>query len=219
LNICDPWVNRQCFNVELCCVFSLVDCNIVLEKMGNSQGSQSHGPLNICDPCKAMLDPPENQTTQDAPRTNPATNGTNGFGRGNSASSPRNSAPQKSVLRNGAGAPQDVRDNPSGTVEVSDGRHFIRYIGGIHAGDTYDGNFRNGVKHGYGTYRWASGDTYTGEYCDDLKHGRGMYSWANGRQCVAEYAQGKRLRTIVESEWRDGMWVLPPIPDNEQRHR
>ncbi len=54
---------------------------------------------------------------------------------------------------------------------------------------------------------------------EDLKHGRGTYSWANGRQCIAEYVQGKRQRIIVESEWREGMWTLPPVPDYEQRLR
>ncbi|EKX52045.1 hypothetical protein GUITHDRAFT_101953 [Guillardia theta CCMP2712] len=56
-------------------------------------------------------------------------------------------------------------------MEVSDGRHFVRYVGGPHEGDSYDGFFRNGVKHGPGIYTWASGDKFEGEYVDDFKHG------------------------------------------------
>eukprot|EP00960_Hanusia_phi_P030207 748439-Hanusia_phi.AAC.4 len=74
-------------------------------------------------------------------------------------------------------------------MEVADGRHFVRYVGGPHEGDSYDGFFRsttsalplalldtsmfrsNGVKHGPGIYTWASGDKFEGEYVDDFKHG------------------------------------------------
>jgi hypothetical protein len=38
-------------------------------------------------------------------------------------------------------------------------------------GDSYEGDFVNGVRHGKGLYKWANGDTFTGDFKDDLEHG------------------------------------------------
>lgn len=37
------------------------------------------------------------------------------------------------------------------------------------ASDTYDGEYLNDKKHGYGKFKWQSGGQYTGYYANDLK--------------------------------------------------
>jgi len=48
-------------------------------------------------------------------------------------------------------------------------------------GTEYQGNFRDGMKHGKGVMRWA-GDkhSYTGYYVRDKKHGHGVERFSNG---------------------------------------
>lgn len=37
----------------------------------------------------------------------------------------------------------------------------------------YEGQFKNGQKHGYGKFTWADGSYYEGQYRNDEKHGEG----------------------------------------------
>lgn len=60
-------------------------------------------------------------------------------------------------------------------------------------GDQYVGEFKNDEKTN-GTFRWKGGDTYTGEWKHSLMHGKGTYTYKNGRMYegdwVAGYKQG-----------------------------
>jgi len=60
-------------------------------------------------------------------------------------------------------------------------------------GDQYVGEFRNDEKT-LGTFRWRGGDTYTGEWKQSLMHGKGTYTYKNKRtyegEWVAGYKQG-----------------------------
>lgn len=44
---------------------------------------------------------------------------------------------------------------------------------GINSGDIYHGEFKNGLKHGEGSERFANGDSYTGLYVNGLPDGYG----------------------------------------------
>ena len=48
-------------------------------------------------------------------------------------------------------------------------------------GNNYDGDLKNGKKHGRGVYRWANGAVYEGDYKDDKRHGQGEYRSTDGR--------------------------------------
>jgi hypothetical protein len=50
----------------------------------------------------------------------------------------------------------------------------------------YEGEFRNGLKHGKGVKTWAWGDRYEGGFLDDRKSGRGMYTWGAGSPWAGE---------------------------------
>ena len=60
-------------------------------------------------------------------------------------------------------------------------------------GPRYDGEVRDGKRHGQGVYEWPDGDRYEGEWREDKRHGQGVNEWPDG--------------TRYEGEWRDGVFV------------
>ena len=44
----------------------------------------------------------------------------------------------------------------------------------------YQGEFKDGLKHGNGAYTWGNGDHYEGEFAEDRPNGKGKYQFANG---------------------------------------
>ena len=44
----------------------------------------------------------------------------------------------------------------------------------------YEGEFKDGKKHGQGVYTYPSGDKYVGEWKNGEMHGEGTYTHANG---------------------------------------
>ena len=56
----------------------------------------------------------------------------------------------------------------------------------------YVGEYKDGKKHGYGTYTWADGSQYVGEYKDDNRHGQGTLTPTNGDKYVGQYKDGKK---------------------------
>ena len=57
-------------------------------------------------------------------------------------------------------------------------------------GDHYEGDFRDGVRHGCGTLDYGNGTRYQGEWRNDKPNGRGTYAYKDG--------------TRYEGVWRDG---------------
>lgn len=54
-------------------------------------------------------------------------------------------------------------------------------------GEKYEGEFRNGLCHGWGVYYYANGDKYEGEFDNGLKHGRGTFTHKNGDKYIGEF--------------------------------
>jgi hypothetical protein len=53
--------------------------------------------------------------------------------------------------------------------------------------DRYEGRFRQGFPNGHGTYVWASGETFTGNFVNGLREGEGIYSQrVNGVEIILE---------------------------------
>ena len=48
------------------------------------------------------------------------------------------------------------------------------------SGHIYNGEFKNGVRHGYGILIWPSGIKYEGEWIDDFRNGYGVQTYENG---------------------------------------
>ena len=47
-------------------------------------------------------------------------------------------------------------------------------------GDTYKGQYYQGLKSGFGELTTTKGEGYIGEFQNDLKHGKGRLVFANG---------------------------------------
>ena len=59
-------------------------------------------------------------------------------------------------------------------------------------GSRYEGEHRDGLRHGRGTYTWADGNRYEGEWHEDKMHGRGKMTWHYGDRYEGEYRDGQR---------------------------
>ena len=54
----------------------------------------------------------------------------------------------------------------------------------------YEGEFKDGLKHGPGTYVWENGDRYEGDFSEDRPNGRGKYQFSNGDSYDGEVKEG-----------------------------
>ncbi len=50
---------------------------------------------------------------------------------------------------------------------------LVLFLHLLTAGCTYDGEWRDGMQHGEGTYRWANGNVYVGQWEKNKFHGQG----------------------------------------------
>ena len=58
-------------------------------------------------------------------------------------------------------------------------------------GDTYDGEFANGVMNGHGVYTsYADGTIYDGDFVQGAQHGRGTYTYKNGARYEGDVNNG-----------------------------
>ena len=79
-------------------------------------------------------------------------------------------------------------------------------------GSRYEGEIRNGQRHGHGTYTYPNGDRYEGQWLNGNRTGRGTYTWADGGRYVGQFRNGnyhgRGTRTWpngnrYEGDWRD----------------
>ena len=59
-------------------------------------------------------------------------------------------------------------------------------------GDKYDGEWKDDKAHGQGTYTYASGDKYAGEWKDSERTGQGTYTHASGDKYAGEWKDSKK---------------------------
>lgn len=95
---------------------------------------------------------------------------------------------------------------------------------------TYDGEWKDGIKHGIGTYHYSNGDVYEGpwkddkrhgsngkytyyknpssvykgDWKDDMKHGSGIMEFANGDKYVGDWKKNKMEANEATYTWKDG---------------
>ena len=56
----------------------------------------------------------------------------------------------------------------------------------------YEGEYKNGVRHGQGTSFWLSGHKYEGEFKNGWRHGQGTYTWSDGTKYEGEFKKNLR---------------------------
>jgi hypothetical protein len=75
----------------------------------------------------------------------------------------------------------------------------------------YEGEYKDGKRHGKGNYTNVSGDVYEGEWKDDKYHGKGKYTYATGDSYEGEFEDGKEHGKgkltyaggdVYEGEWK-----------------
>ncbi|KAJ0981048.1 hypothetical protein J5N97_009303 [Dioscorea zingiberensis] len=90
-------------------------------------------------------------------------------------------------------------------------------------GSCYVGEFKCGVKHGLGYYRFRNGDRYAGEYFGDKIHGFGVYHFANGHCYEGSWHEGRKQGfgkyTFRNVDSRSGEWdcgvLRSPLPASD----
>lgn len=65
-----------------------------------------------------------------------------------------------------------------------DGRGILEFTADKYQGDHYQGEFKNGLKHGFGMYFFSNGDKYVGEYQYGKREGKGTYTFSNGKPAL-----------------------------------
>ena len=82
------------------------------------------------------------------------------------------------------------------------------------SGDKYIGDFKDGKRHGKGTYEFVSGNKYIGDIRDGKRHGKGTFLWAQGDKYTGDYKDGKRHGKGT-FEWADGDKYIGDFKDDE----
>ncbi|WP_088626229.1 cell envelope integrity protein TolA [Oceanicola sp. 22II-s10i] len=106
------------------------------------------------------------------------------------------------------------------TRKTRSGFHVVKYSSGA----TYRGEFRDGLRHGQGTYEHPDGNRYDGEWQAGKKHGQGTYRYASGNTYTGDWENGQRhgqgvytftSGTVYEGHFKEGK----PRGDGEARIR
>jgi len=59
-------------------------------------------------------------------------------------------------------------------------------------GDSYDGDYRFDQRHGKGKYCWKDGRVYDGDFREDRRQGKGFFRWPDGATYEGDFQKGKR---------------------------
>mmetsp|Transcript_5235 Transcript_5235/g.14934 ORF Transcript_5235/g.14934 Transcript_5235/m.14934 type:complete len:210 (+) Transcript_5235:3-632(+) len=82
-------------------------------------------------------------------------------------------------------------------------------------GEQYRGQFKDGFRHGQGSYTYANKDIYSGEWNSGQRHGQGIYVFADSRCVLTGVWEGGvpvegKLRhpdgTVYEGNFREGRY-------------
>uniref|UniRef100_A0A0E0BDW0 Peptidase C14 caspase domain-containing protein n=1 Tax=Oryza glumipatula TaxID=40148 RepID=A0A0E0BDW0_9ORYZ len=57
-------------------------------------------------------------------------------------------------------------------------------------GSRYRGQYRQGLRHGHGVYRFYTGDVYAGEWSNGQSHGYGVHTCEDGSRYIGEFKRG-----------------------------
>ena len=69
--------------------------------------------------------------------------------------------------------------------------HGIGVLYSVDGSKLYEGDFKNGTKHGSGHEWHVNGGWYTGQFQCDQRHGSGLYKFPNGATYDGQWVRGK----------------------------
>ena len=88
--------------------------------------------------------------------------------------------------------------------EFKDGKKHGQGTYNFRGGNQYVGEFKDDKRHGQGTYTYAAvGEQYVGEFKDDKQHGQGTNTYASGAKYVGDWKDGKKHGKFI-SWWDNG---------------
>ena len=79
----------------------------------------------------------------------------------------------------------------------------------------HSGQYRNGIRQGFGRAKWSNGDQYSGQYSNGKSNGYGVFVYADGDKYEGEFKDDKRegegiyfLKTgkKIEGVWKNGVF-------------
>lgn len=91
------------------------------------------------------------------------------------------------VLKNG--------EHHEAELECCDQNGSDIYIIDFQNGDKYEGDWKDGQKHGQGVYTWKNGDRYEGGWKNGKAHGKGVFTRADGTKNDGEFENGSLVYT------------------------
>ena len=68
-------------------------------------------------------------------------------------------------------------------------------------GSRYDGELKNGKRHGYGTYKFADGGMYVGFSANNVFHGKGKMTWCDGGWYEGEVSFAAALESTITCDY------------------
>jgi len=79
------------------------------------------------------------------------------------------------------------------------------------SGDCYVGDFRNGSRDGDGTHIWRDGSQYEGHFKNDARTGKGRFAWPDGNYYKGDFISGKReglgyYKDVKTGDMYSGHW-------------
>ena len=92
-------------------------------------------------------------------------------------------------------------------------------------GRSYDGDWKDGKRNGYGSAKWPNGNFWIGEIKDNSFHGMGWYKWGlgpqRGDQYIGEFKDGNYHRGTYINKDRhmsDILWTYDGDWKDNKRH-
>ncbi|MDC3141173.1 trypsin-like peptidase domain-containing protein, partial [Alphaproteobacteria bacterium] len=81
-------------------------------------------------------------------------------------------------------------------------------------GDKFIGNFKKGKRHGKGKFFYKDGSKYIGDYKNGLRHGKGVATYVSGSKYIGEYRKGK-ANGMGKFSFANGDFYEGMFKDNE----
>lgn len=110
--------------------------------------------------------------------------------------------------------PKETPKATQGTKNFEDGVHYegdfkdgMRHGHGVQTwpdGARYEGEFKNDKREGHGLFIWPSKVQYEGDFTNGKRHGHGVYTWPNGAHYEGGYVEGQKDGP--------GIFTYPPDP-------
>lgn len=84
-------------------------------------------------------------------------------------------------------------------------------------GRTYEGEYQDDRKHGFGIYTWPDKRQYTGQWEYGLQHGQGIYKDVYGIERTGLWEFGKRVVWLDEEEWEEELGEIERMKEEERK--